>query len=81
MVTQNHFVIPTTVLAKFRFPGFPEGVTVTAQDCTGTILETVYIGCPKQALVLARSGDLGDYEKMNLKNRAGPLEVIQSRVV
>ena len=27
-----------------------------------TILETVYIGCPKQALVLARSGDPGDYE-------------------
>ena len=29
-----------------------------------TILEAVYIGCPKQALVLARSGDHGDYENI-----------------
>ena len=34
MVTQNHFVIPTTVLEKFRSRGFPEGVTLTADHCT-----------------------------------------------
>ena len=35
MVTQNHFVIPATVLEKFRSRGFPEGVTETAQDFIG----------------------------------------------
>ena len=30
----------------------------------GSPLETVYIGCPEQALVLARSGDHGDYENI-----------------
>ena len=34
MVTQNHFVIPATVLEKFRSQGFPEGVTLTADHCT-----------------------------------------------
>ena len=29
-----------------------------------TPLETVYIGCPKQVLVLAGSGDHGDYENI-----------------
>ena len=33
MVTQNHFVIPATVLEKFRYRGFPEGVTLTADHC------------------------------------------------
>ena len=33
MVTQNHFVIPATVLEKFRSRGFPEGVTLTADHC------------------------------------------------
>ena len=33
MVTQNHIVIPATVLEKFRFRGFPEGVTLTADHC------------------------------------------------
>ena len=32
-MTQNLFVIPATVLEKFRSRGFPEGVTVTAQEC------------------------------------------------
>ena len=32
-----------------------------------TPLETVYIGCPEQALVLARSGDHGDYENIFLR--------------
>ena len=34
------------------------------QASHSTPLETVYIGCPKQALVLARSGDHGDYENI-----------------
>ena len=34
MVTQNHFVIPATVLEKFISRGFPEGVTLTADHCT-----------------------------------------------
>ena len=34
MVTQNHFVIPATVLEKFRPRGFTKGVTVPDQDCT-----------------------------------------------
>ena len=33
MVTQNHFVIPATVLEKFRSRGFPVGVTLTADHC------------------------------------------------
>ena len=33
-------------------------------DKVHTPLETVYIGCPKQALVLARSGDHEDYENI-----------------
>ena len=33
MVTQNHFVIPATVLEKFRSRGYPEGVTLTADHC------------------------------------------------
>ena len=33
MVTQNHFVIPATVLEKFRSRGFPEGVTLAADHC------------------------------------------------
>ena len=33
MVTQNHFVIPATVLEKLRSRGFPEGVTLTADHC------------------------------------------------
>ena len=34
MVTQNHLVIPATVLEKFRSRGFPEGVTLTANHCS-----------------------------------------------
>ena len=37
-----------------------------------TPLETVYIGCPKQALVLARSGDHGDYENIFLEKLCWP---------
>ena len=33
MVTRNHFVIPATVLEKFRSRGFPQGVTLTADHC------------------------------------------------
>ena len=33
MVTQNYFVMPATVLEKFRSRGFPEGVTLTADHC------------------------------------------------
>ena len=36
MVTQNHFVIPATVLEKFRSRGFPEGVTLTSDHCSVT---------------------------------------------
>ena len=35
MVTQNYFAIPATVLEKFRSRGFPEGVTLTTDHCTG----------------------------------------------
>ena len=42
MVTQNHFVIPATVLEKFRSRGFPEGVTVTAYHCI------YFIVCPDE---------------------------------
>ena len=38
MVTQNHFVIPATVLEKFRSRGFPEGVTLNADHCRVTAL-------------------------------------------
>ena len=34
MVTQNHFVIPATVLEKFRSRGFPQAATLTADHCT-----------------------------------------------
>ena len=34
MVTQNYFVMPATVLEKFRSRGFPEGVTLTADHCS-----------------------------------------------
>ena len=33
MVTQKYFVIPATVLEKFRSRGFPEGVTLTGDHC------------------------------------------------
>ena len=32
-----------------------------------TPLEIVYIGCPKQILILAGSGDLGDYDNISFK--------------
>ena len=38
MVNQNHFVIPATVLEKFRSRGFPKGVTLTADHCNMTCL-------------------------------------------
>ena len=41
-------------------------VTLSKQRgcCTGTPLKTVYIGCPKQVLVLAGPGDHGDCENI-----------------
>ena len=39
MVTQNHFVIPTMGLEKFRSRGFPNGVTLTADHCTNFLTE------------------------------------------
>ena len=43
MVTRNHFVIPATVLEKFRSRGFPEGVTLTADHCSMYLVITIEI--------------------------------------
>ena len=55
MVTQNHFVMPATVLEKLRSRGFPEGVTVTAQDYRLARLHETVVFFPIQFSVLKKS--------------------------
>ena len=57
MVTQNHFVIPATVLEKFRSRGFPEGVTVTAQVCKEITNSHNFVTMPSLNLTLPSLND------------------------
>ena len=54
----------THLRANLGWVDFHFGCSALCLVLPGTPLETVYIGCPKQALVLARSGDHGDYENI-----------------
>ena len=59
MVTQNHFVIPTTVLEKFRSQGFPEGVTVTAHYCMYLKVSKTHFSDIAQKWALTEYGGFG----------------------
>ena len=57
-MTQNHFVIPATVLEKFRSRGFPEGVTLTADHCI-TLISVEVLRSRQRGVTLKAPGPSG----------------------
>ena len=56
----HHFIPYVTYVSEREW----KGCVYRARGRTRTPLKTVYIGCPKQVLVLAGPGDHGDCENI-----------------